>query len=471
MLIFIVVDILGGYIVYNFYYTSVKQQLASQAGILYNSMQYYANDKNTNFSAQIKSIVENYSEKGIIELQAIDDDGEVVVSSSGFSPTDETNMPDYYETLKTDDVAYFTGDFSTGEKIMAASMPIPASNSGYSALRLLVSMQRIDRQVSFIIIALVIISLGILALSFSLGLLFIKSIVVPVRQIGTVARKFAAGDFSARVENKYTNKDEIGELCDVVNYMADELANADQMKNDFISSVSHELRTPLTAIKGWAETLNAVDDVQTIRKGMRVISAESDRLSGMVEELLYFSRIQNGKFTMVLSNMDVLAELEDAVLIYQEGAKRAGIIMHYNAPENLPILYGDKNRIRQVFINILDNAIKYSNEGSEVWIDAEDLGERVKITIKDTGCGISEADLPKVKTKFYKANHTRRGSGIGLAVAEEIINMHDGIINLTSEENIGTTVEIILPVKPKKAEQLEIVNLDKKEEVEERNEQ
>ena len=165
----------------------------------------------------------------------------------------------------------------------------------------------------------------------------------------------------------------------------------------------------------------------------------------MVEELLDFSRMQNGKFRLEMAEMDVLAELGDAVLIYDEKSKRENIELLYDEPEMLPFVYGDKNRIRQVFINIIDNAIKYSDKGGKVVVTATQSGENVRITIADNGCGIKESDLPKVKTKFYKANHTRRGSGIGLAVADEIITMHGGTLEVKSKENVGTTVIITLP--------------------------
>ena len=230
--------------------------------------------------------------------------------------------------------------------------------------------------------------------------------------------------------------------------MADELSNTESMKNEFISSVSHELRTPLTAIKGWSETLYDIDDPETIKKGMRVITHETERLSHMVEELLDFSRMQNGRFTLMKSTMDILAELGEAVLIFQERAYREKIKIVYYEPDMLPFVFGDKNRIRQVFINIIDNAIKYSDPDDIVTIDAYEENNYIHITVSDTGCGISEADLPKVKTKFYKANHSRRGSGIGLAVADEIINMHGGRLLLSSEQDVGTTVKISLPVAP-----------------------
>ena len=172
---------------------------------------------------------------------------------------------------------------------------------------------------------------------------------------------------------------------------------------------------------------------------------ETERLSQMVEELLDFSRMQNGHFTLQSATMDILAELGDAVLIYSDKAKRENIKIIYDEPDMLPFVFGDKNRIRQVFINIIDNAIKYSSAGDTVTVTAESRNDKIIITVADTGCGIRESDLPKVKTKFFKANHTRRGSGIGLAVADEIITMHKGTLEVRSKENVGTTVIITLP--------------------------
>jgi signal transduction histidine kinase len=231
--------------------------------------------------------------------------------------------------------------------------------------------------------------------------------------------------------------------------MANELSNTEAMKNEFISSVSHELRTPLTAIKGWAETISLEDNPEMMKKGMGVILNETDRLYRMVEELLDFSRMQSGHFTLQRNNMDILAELEDALLIYSEKARREKMRIVYNEPEMLPVIYGDKNRIRQVFINIIDNAIKYSSAGGVITVEAKSYGGNVEVSVSDTGCGIKAEDLPKIKTKFFKANHTRRGSGIGLAVADEIMTMHGGNLIVDSKEGVGTTVTIILPAADK----------------------
>jgi signal transduction histidine kinase len=275
---------------------------------------------------------------------------------------------------------------------------------------------------------------------------FINSIVTPVGEIGETAKKIAEGDFESRLVKK--NDDEIGELCDAINNMAGELGATEKIKNDFISSVSHELRTPLTAIKGWSETiLSSPDDREITEKGMRVITAEAERLSSMVEELLDFSRMQSGRLTMIYNKMDVFAELEDAVLMFTQRAKRENITLEFNEPAEIgPMIIGDKNRIKQVFVNIIDNAIKYSDSGDKVTVDGYFDEENIFISVADTGCGIKKSDLPKIKTKFYKANLTRRGSGIGLALADEIVKMHGGSLEIDSEENVGTTVEIKFPI-------------------------
>lgn len=452
LIILIIVEVLFSMAIQNYFYSSSKQYLASKLNSITTVLMNTSQENFANYNEKIRSMVENFSEKDQMELMAIDINGNISLTSSGFPPSGKIDMTDYKMAREqTASYGYHISQLENGEKVMSVSVLVPASkNCKYEALKVMTSLSQVDNQVIAFVIFITIVFFAIVMLMILSGLYFVKSIVIPVRQIGITARQFATGDFSCRIKKK--NDDELGELCDIINSMADELSNAEEVKNEFISSVSHELRTPLTAIKGWSETLNGIDDPQTIKKGMRVITNETERLSQMVEELLDFSRIQNGRFTLMKSTMDILAELGEAVLIYQDKAFREQINIVYYEPEMLPFVFGDKNRLRQVFINIIDNAIKYSDPGDTVTIDAFEENNAVVITISDTGCGISEADLSKVKTKFYKANHSRRGSGIGLAVADEIINMHGGSLTLTSEQDVGTTVKIALPVAPKKIE-------------------
>ena len=291
-----------------------------------------------------------------------------------------------------------------------------------------------------------IIATAIIILLSSVGTYFIsRRALLPLRRLSNEVNKIEAQNLSESLEVPDTN-DEISRLTGSFNKMLSRLDDAFTAQKQFSASAAHELRTPLTAIRGWTETVTSMyEDKETFKKGMRVITSETERLSQMVEELLDFSRIQDNRLTLIMDTIDILAELGETVLIYQERAKALGITLNYYEPKMLPFVYGDKNRLRQVFINIVDNAIKYSNKGDTVSVEAYEEDNEVCISISDTGMGISKDDLPKVKTKFFKANHTRRGSGIGLAVADEIIQRHGGTLEINSEQGVGTTVMITLP--------------------------
>lgn len=445
VLALVVIELVVVYAIQSYYYNSAKQYLISKINAVTSVLSIHSQDSSANFSAEVRNMLETFNEKDKIELMAINSKGHVVLTSSGFSPDADSPMPDYDEAMATGEGSY-VGRLTSGEKILAVSVPLSSFSSEYSSVRMVTSLTEIDNTIKGYTLFVTAVCSAIILIIVVTGLYFAGSIVKPIRQISGITRKFALGDFSVRIQNN--SDDEIGELCTAINHMADELSSAEAMKNEFISSVSHELRTPLTAIKGWAETLmvDGGENPDTMKKGVGVIVTETERLSQMVEELLDFSRMQNGHFTLQTANMDILAELGDAVLIYSDKARREQIEIIYEEPEMLPIVFGDKNRIRQVFINVIDNAIKYSSAGDTVTIKATEKDGRIIVSVTDTGCGIKSSDLAKVKTKFYKANHTRRGSGIGLAVADEIISMHGGELDISSSgEGKGTTVKITLP--------------------------
>lgn len=443
MVLLIIADVCIYYFVRQYYYGSAENYVVSEANATATVLARLYEDLSVNYAAEVRSVIENFEKKDRMEVMSINKNGDVTLSSSGFSPDESYFMPDYELALASDKgLGVFMGS-DGGEKILAVTIMIAQPSSSYNALRFVTSMSMVDNQLSSIMFAALIISVFVILVVAFTGAYLVRSICTPIIAISATAKKLAKGDFSERIAVK--NNDEIGELSRAFNNMADELENSEQIKNDFISSVSHELRTPLTAIKGWSETLAAGYEPETFAKGMKVITSETARLERMVEELLDFSRIQSGRFTLQMDMMDVIAELDDALLIYGEKARKEGIALSYNEPEFLCPVYGDKNRLRQVFINIIDNAIKYTDKGGSIDITAEKSDQAVRITVADTGCGISPSDLPKVKAKFYKGNSTRRGSGIGLAVADEIVSMHGGTLDIESELNVGTTVIITLP--------------------------
>lgn len=450
VLLLILVEIVAIAAVRYYYYQNVENALELRARQAYNTFSLYVSSPTFDFETGAWDFVEAFRDKEKMELQVINADGEAVVSSSGFVPQEQT-MPDY-ELAKTaeDQMGVWHGRTADGESVMAMSVVIrDGQQNVLGSVRYIVSLELVNRQLLIFSVLMLLFGLAIVFFVMLSSTYFVNTIVSPVAEIGRAARRIALGDYDFRIEKKYD--DEIGDLCDTINYMAGEISAAEQMKNDFISSVSHELRTPLTAIKGWSETLRegGAGDAEMTAKGLEVISDEAERLSGIVEELLDFSRMQSGHISMQFTRMDLLAELEEAVVLFRDRAKREGIELIYVEAAELPPIVGDRDRLKQVFINIIDNAIKYSNPGGRVRVEAADMGAHVQVVISDSGVGIAKADLPNVKNKFYKANRTRPGSGIGLALADEIVRRHKGKLEIESEEGVGTTVTITLPAAAK----------------------
>ena len=227
------------------------------------------------------------------------------------------------------------------------------------------------------------------------------------------------------------------------------IRETDKMKSEFIQSISHELRTPLTAIKGWGETLmlTKTTDAEMLGKGLFAIVKETDRLSKMVEELLDFSRIQKGNQRAFTESIDLIAEINDVILVYAAKAAREKKRILFDEPVFIPLIRGSKSKIRQVFTNILDNAIKYCDAGGVISIKTEIKKDSVSVSFADNGCGIAKEDLPRIQEKFFRANTNKRGTGIGLSVVHDIIESFGGTIHVESTKGVGTTVIVILPIE------------------------
>lgn len=443
--ILLVICFVCGFFVRNYYYDTVYNKLRSySSGIVTNYFNSYTTD--AEFAAGAVDFVSEFSEKSSAEVWVIDKSGKVIVSSSGFGIS-YPEMPDYYEALDSKDESLFTsweGKIESGEKIMAVTTLIKDDNSAVrGAVRYITSLDAVDSQLITVYCMIGFVFLIIALIVLISGFIFVSSIVKPIKEINETTKLIAGGNMDARIDH-YLYKDEIGELCDSINNMAAEISTADRLKNDFISTVSHELRTPLTAIKGWGETILQVSDTDPAltQRGMNVIIDEATRLSGIVEELLDFSRIQNGALSLRIEKMDILAELDETVFAFKDRATREGVDLVYNAPDLPAPMDGDADRIKQVFVNILDNALKYTKQGGKINVTADVADDKIKITISDTGCGISAEDLPHVKEKFYKTNMTVHGSGIGLAVADEIVKLHKGTLDIDSVLGEGTTVTL-----------------------------
>ncbi len=429
-----------------YYYEGVESALSSRARLYQRTAEMSRSTDATAWVADSREWITYFSDKDKMELQVLDNHGKIVLSSTGFLPSETTVPIDYRRAIVSEDGQSFWRGTVEKEQVMTLTvLQKDASGDVVGALRYVVSLSLVNRQVWLLSLLLFGFILLIIFFVFLSGVFFISSVIYPVTALSRAAHRIALGEYDVRIEKN--RDDEIGRLCDSINFMAGEIEASEKLKSEFISSVSHELRTPLTAIKGWSETLQQTpEDRELVSQGLGVIGSEATRLSGLVEELLDFSRMESGHIALQQETVDIAAQLNAAVFLYRDRAERAGVKLECHVCPGLPPVQGDAARIQQVLINILDNAVKYSCDGDRVRVEAALVPDGVQIVISDTGIGIDAEQLELVRRKFYQTSATNPGSGIGLAVADEIVRLHGGVLELDSEPSVGTTVTVTLPV-------------------------
>jgi len=455
LITFLVLVVAEGIVLYTSYqglYGGVRQAMQSRFSTIVGRLQATGTagsfaETSASRGQALRRTVEQFDEKDKFEFMLLGADGTILATSSGNRSRDLGRGQDFAAALTASTGAgsdiFRTGE---GERVMAVTALVPYAASNVAAMRLVTSLTLVDRQWRQTVLACL--GVGGLVLAFTVwsGLFFIRSIVRPLGQVESTATRIARGDLDTRLPaTRYD--DEIGRLCATINQMAEDLAKTERMKNEFISSVSHELRTPLTSIKGWVETIGAIQDPQdeNYRRGLAIIGTETDRLYTMVEELLDFSRLQNG-VRLDCEVLDLVAEATDAALFVEPRIKGEGLHLVYEEPPEPYPVWADPARLRQVFVNIFDNAVKYSNPGGSIFLTLTRGADTVTAAVRDQGRGIAPEDLQNVKLKFFKAKNAVRGSGIGLAMVEEIVTALGGAVEITSALNQGTTVSVTLPI-------------------------
>ena len=431
---------------WSFYYEGTLEDLEARASsVVYSFRNYSASE----YRSAAQRMVSDYEEKGKLELQFLDASGAVVFSGNDLTAGTVPETPDVLGALERKETVSWMGeDPATGERIIAAASPLVYRGETEGIIRYVSSLEGINRQFTFSLAVVLAICLAFFAMVYFSNLYFVRSIVEPLAGITETARLIADGSYGVQIEKRFD--DEIGELTDTINDMSLKIKQSEKTQSEFISSVSHELRTPLTAITGWAETIQSGElrDRKDVDKGMEIIVSEARRLTNMVEELLEFSRIEDGRFTLSVEPLDLKAELEDAVYTYKEFFRKEGISLEYTECEEEMIpISGDPERLRQVFCNLLDNAAKHGGAGKRIDVSIRQVLTDAVIRIRDYGPGVPENELPFLKNKFYKGSSKARGSGIGLAVCEEIVSRHEGRLDMSNAEDGGFVVSITIPIE------------------------
>lgn len=434
----------------SYYYSGMESSLRAKAHTGTSFFETYIGQSYREYYQSCARFAESFESKDMLELQFVNISYRVVASSYTRLSSRATVTSDITRAIETQTISTYTGiNPATGERIMAVSSPLIYSNGEViGVLRYVTSLRLVDRQIRLFSLLVFLLGALLLLIVYLSGSYYVKSILVPVSEITATAKRIAAGSYGIQIARHFD--DEIGELASTINDMSNKISQTEKMQSEFMSTVSHELRTPLTAIGGWSETLlsdDAAVDAAQIRYGLGIILRESRRLTSLVEELLDFTRIQDGRFTLNVSNNDLRAEFEDTVFMYGSRLSMENIRLEYlENDDDIPEIPCDTARMRQVFLNILDNAAKHGGEGGRITAEICRVAEEIQIRIRDFGPGVPEDELPLIKKKFYKGSSKARGSGIGLAVCEEIVSMHNGHLEITNAEGGGTLVTICLPV-------------------------
>lgn len=427
-----------------YYYKNVEDVLTNQITISSEFYSRYFSD--ATLEDNILDNVDIFWKQTSAQVQIINLSGKVLMDSIGVAHKGVITTEDVKAALKGEKGTWIGKINYDDYNVMAVAYPLKSDEKKVGVLRFITSLEEVNkgiRRIAFLFLgigAIVILVAGIVSI------ILANTITDPIKELTRVAEKMALGNFKVRNEKRFD--DEVGKLSDTFNFMAKEIVKKDELKNEFISSISHELRTPLTAIKGWAILLNKeeFEDKETMKEGLKIIEKESERLTAMVEELLDFSKFVSGKITLNKREI-VMKDLIQYIEKYiGPRAAREKITFHVVYEKDIPPMCIDENRMKQVLINVLDNAFKFTNQGGKVTFTTKKDKKFLHMVISDNGCGISSEDLPKVKEKFYKGKNSKSKNGIGLSICDEIIKLHEGKFMIESKLDEGTIVHVRLPI-------------------------
>lgn len=428
-----------------YYYNNAKDLLSNQIKLSADFYNTYLSS--TGLRENVANDVDVFWKNTTAEVQIIDPSGKILMDSIGHYDFQLINSPDFTEALSGKMGVYFYKSQGSSEPILSVALPLRNGTNIEGVLRFITSLKYVDKSIYLISLYLILIGAFVIILSGMVSLLIANKITSPIEKITLGAKKMASGNFKDKIT--LTSRDELGNLATTLNFMSEEILKNENLKNEFIASISHELRTPLTSIKGWAIALSLCtpEDREQFQDGLNIIEQESDRLTLLVDELLDFSKLISGKIVLSKDYIDIKELLDNTEKQLLPRAQRENIKLSVNHLSPVPYIFADGNRLKQLFMNILDNSLKFTSSGGEVKITTEVEKNMVNIIIQDTGCGIPEEDLPKVTEKFYKGKNVKSNNGIGLSICNEIVSLHNGSLEIKSKVNVGTEIIVKLPIE------------------------
>jgi len=407
---------------------------------------------------EIQQMTLRLAEKLDLRITIVDAQGKVLADSETepSSMANHGDRPEIIEALKSGFGQSVRFSDTLGYNMKYVAVRAGPADGPPSTIRFALPLSRVQLEIRIIYRVVLFGAIAAVGVALVAAYFVSRSITLPIRQMKETAERIAKGDFSGRVRIK--SRDEFGELAKSFNIMADELEQVieslrlmDKMRTDFVASVSHELKTPLTLIKGYTETLEnkGIEDKKTTTRFISIIKEHSDRLGKIVDDLLSLSELELSKDCVNKEDFDLKELIDEVVLGFglALGRKKQKLIVDVQDGDFR--MHGDRNRIGQVLVNLIDNAIKYTPESGRIELIVSDRDGQLCFSVQDDGIGIAAEHIDRVFERFYRVDKARSrelgGTGLGLSIAKHIVLAHNGKISIESRPKTGTKVTVTLP--------------------------
>lgn len=386
------------------------------------------------------------------EIWMIDIDGKVILDTGKklVDPEENTHIVEEFDPTSFGTSYYMTGDFfdEFSEETLSVISPINYNLrvKGYLVIHTSLDVLRAEKEETLNIMYITLAALLVISL---IALLMVGYIIYsPLKKITRATSEYAAGNLTYQVEVE--TEDEFGRLADSMNLMAKELNEMEEYERKFVANISHDFRSPLTSIKGYVEAMmDGTIPVEFQEKYFNIVLFEADRLKKLTEELLTLNSFGSKRGMLEITNFDINAVIKNTAASFEGRCTERKISIELLFESWHQPVKADIGKIQQVLYNLIDNAIKFSNDNSSIEVETTVRHEKVFVSVKDHGVGIPKESQKKIWERFYKTDSSRgkdkRGTGLGLAIVKEIIQAHNEHINVISTEGVGTEFTFSLP--------------------------
>jgi signal transduction histidine kinase len=442
-------------LLWSFYRDQLEQELKTKASIIADAVAPALSPDTPDDPEQLAGNVERWSPYTNMRVTIADANGVVQAATN---PADvgervtEVERPGMLEALQLGRMTYevWKNPKYGNQDTIYVNAPVEDGGRTIGVVRVAYTLGQIQENIKGVRFALLAGGAVYTALIVLLTILLAGTIVRPVEDLRKSAERLAAGDLDHRVSPMGT--EEIVQLANTLNQMTDRLQQLEGMRRQYVSNVSHELRTPLASIRGMAETLqqHGDEDPSLRDRYLPRIVAQTDRLARLASQLLDLAQIESGNLVGSFAPLSLPSVVDEAVHTCRDRADERGVRIEDRFPENLPAVAGDRDRLVQVFVNLIDNAVRHTPEGGRVTLTAACDDRWCAASVEDTGSGIPGEHLARLSERFYRVEEARSlrtgGTGLGLSIVQQIVEAHGGRISVESVVGQGTRFTFTLPL-------------------------